>query len=242
MTAALAAGAAVWGASASLLVPRAVYRLSVPAGEPWQTQCPHGHRLEGKTGGWIGLPRCSHDLVPFGQPVGWTVAMVAVVCGALAAVTGWRPELAVWLLLIPVGVVLALVDLAVQRLPHVLTLPTAGVTWAALGVATCLPGHVGSWSHAVQGGLAFSGTLFALFLISPAAMGFGDVLLALTAGAVLGWYGWTVLFLGAFLSFTLAGMFGVLRRLRWRTDGPGLLIPLGPFLLAGALAGVLAAA
>ncbi|WP_385625242.1 prepilin peptidase [Streptomyces sp. P8-A8] len=242
MAGALIAGAAVWGAGTGLLVPRAVYQLSVPAGEPWQTRCPRNHPLKQSAGGWIGLPRCPHDAVPLGPPAGVTAAVVAVVCAALAAATGWRPELAAWLLLVPAGAVLTLVDLAVQRLPHLLTLPAAGVAWVTLGVAALLPGHAGSWPHAAAGSLAFSGTLFALFLISPAAMGFGDVLLALTAGAVLGWYGWTVLFLGAFLGFVLASLFGALRRLGRRTAGAGSLIPLGPFLLAGALAGVLAAA
>jgi leader peptidase (prepilin peptidase)/N-methyltransferase len=238
---ALTAGAAVWGAGVGLLVPRAVYRLSVPAGQPWQTQCPHGCPLGHDVGGWIGLPRCPHDGAVLGPPAGAAAAMVAAVCAALASATGWRPELVVWLLFAPVGVVLALVDLAVHRLPHGLTVPSAAASWGLLGVVVLLPGHAGSWLHAAAGSLALGGVLFVLFLISPAAMGSGDVLLALTVGAALGWYGWPVLFAGSFLAFTLASLFGLLRRLRRAADAKSL-IPLGPFLLAGALTGVLVAA
>ncbi|CAM5283844.1 hypothetical protein SHIRM173S_10744 [Streptomyces hirsutus] len=39
-------------------------------------------------------------------------------------------------------------------------------------------------------------------------MGFGDVTLALGAGAVLGWYGWPTVMLGTFAGF----LFGALRR------------------------------
>ncbi|MFZ3562853.1 prepilin peptidase [Streptomyces sp. BH097] len=177
----------------------------------------------------------------FGPSLPTTAALVTVLCAGVAALTGWRPELLVWLLLIPTGIVLARVDLAVHRLPHVLTLPAAGASWGLLGVAALLPGHAGSWPHAIGGSLALSGMLFVMFLISPAAMGFGDVLLALTAGAVLGWFGWPVLFGGAFLAFVLAALFGVLRRLTRRAPEASPLIPLGPFLLAGALAGLLAA-
>ncbi|MFE6894812.1 prepilin peptidase [Streptomyces sp. NPDC057694] len=160
-------------------------------------------------------------------------------CAALAATTGWRPELAVWLLLAPAGTLLAAVDLSVNRLPHALTVPTAAASWVLLGVAAALPAHAGSWPRAAAGGLTLSGMLFVLCLISPAAMGFGDVLLALTVGAVLGWYGWHVLFAGTFVAFALAAVFGLLRRIRAAPERA--LVPLGPFLLVGALAGVLAA-
>ena len=48
-----------------------------------------------------------------------------------------------------------------------------------------------------------------LFLIHPNGMGFGDVKLALSLGVVLGWYGWTVLFVGAFAGFLLGSLYGL---------------------------------
>ncbi|MEU7517489.1 prepilin peptidase, partial [Streptomyces sp. NPDC042898] len=38
----LIAVAALWGLAAGLLVPRAAYRLAVPAEEPWRDRCPAG--------------------------------------------------------------------------------------------------------------------------------------------------------------------------------------------------------
>ncbi len=80
-----------------------------------------------------------------------------------------------------------------------------------------------------------------LFLINPAGMGFGDVKLALGAGAVLGWYGWATVMLGTFAGFLLGALYGgalvVARRAGRKTA-----IPFGPFLIAGAFLGVLAGA
>ncbi|MEU4147742.1 prepilin peptidase [Streptomyces parvulus] len=165
----------------------------------------------------------------------------ALVCAALAAATGTRPELAVWLLLAPPGVLLAAVDLKVRRLPDPLTLPLAGAALALLGLAALLPEHAGEWTTALLGALALGAGYLVLFLINPAGMGFGDVKLALTAGAVLGWYGWPTLMLGTFAGFLLGAFYGgallVARRAGRKTA-----IPFGPFLIAGAFLGVLAGA
>lgn len=80
-----------------------------------------------------------------------------------------------------------------------------------------------------------------LFLINPAGMGFGDVKLALTAGAVLGWYGWPTLMLGTFAGFLLGALYGGALLVARRADRKTA-IPFGPFLIAGAFLGVLAGA
>jgi leader peptidase (prepilin peptidase)/N-methyltransferase len=165
-------------------------------------------------------------------------AVTALLCAVLAAATGPRPELAVWLLLAPVGVLLAVVDLRVQRLPDPLTLPLAPVALALLGLAALLPEHAGHWPTALYGALALGAGYLVLFLVHPSGMGFGDVKLAVGMGAVLGWYGWSVVLLGAFAGFLLGAVYGgalvVVRRAGRRTA-----IPFGPFLLSGALAGLL---
>ncbi|MFJ4823604.1 prepilin peptidase [Streptomyces bacillaris] len=159
-------------------------------------------------------------------------------CLALAAATGARPELAGWLLLAPVAVLLATVDRRVHRLPDPLTLPLAAATVLVLGGAALLPGHAGSWASGLLGGAALGGFYLLLFLINPNGMGFGDVKLALALGVALGWYGWAVLFLGGFAGFLFGAAYGLglvlLRRAGRRTG-----IPFGPFMIAGALTGVL---
>ncbi|MDX3734787.1 MULTISPECIES: A24 family peptidase [Streptomyces] len=164
--------------------------------------------------------------------------VTVLACVALAAATGARPELVGWLALAPVAVLLAVVDRRVHRLPDPLTLPLAAAAVLLLGGAALLPGHAGSWTSGLLGGLALGGFYLVLFLINPNGMGFGDVKLALALGVVLGWYGWTVLFLGGFAGFLFGAGYGLalvlLRRAGRRTG-----IPFGPFMIAGALTGVL---
>ncbi|MFB7372998.1 prepilin peptidase [Streptomyces sp. NPDC056222] len=287
MYATLIVVAALWGATAGLLVPRAAYRLSVHPEERWRDSCEAGHALVGPARGWLGGPGCAAcadrtpgdrtpgDRTPGVRSVGTASAestahpgpqpapphpapphpappslgpslssrltpslLTALACAALAAVTGPRPELAVWLLYAPFAVLLATVDVRVHRLPDQLTLPLAAATPLLLLGAELLPYDAGSWLHALLGGLALGGGYLVLFLIHPNGMGLGDVKLALSLGSALGWYGWGILFVGAFSGFLLGSLYGlglVLARRGSRKSA----IPFGPFMIGGALFGVL---
>ncbi|MGW6741152.1 prepilin peptidase [Streptomyces sp. NPDC055025] len=164
--------------------------------------------------------------------------LAALSCAALAAATGPRPELAVWLLFTPFAVLLALVDRHVHRLPDQLTLPLAAAAAVLLGAAALLPAAGGSWPSALLGGVALGACYFLLFLINPNGMGFGDVKLALSLGVALGWYGWRVLFVGAFAGFLLGALYG-LGLILLRRAGRKSSIPFGPFMITGALIGIL---
>ncbi|MFE3854618.1 prepilin peptidase [Streptomyces griseorubiginosus] len=236
MTALLIAVAALWGAVTGALLPRAAYCFSVPSEEPWRRTCPAGHPL----GGWLGRASCR--TCGGGQSYGpgglLLPTVTALVCAGLSAATGTRPELAVWLLLAPVGVLLAAVDLRVRRLPDPLTLPLAAAALALLGLVSLVPEHAGSWPHALYGALALGAGYWLLWRINPGGMGFGDVKLALGAGAVLGWYGWDTVLLGTFAGFLLGALWGGVLVLAGRA-GRKTAIPFGPFLIAGAYAGLL---
>ncbi|KUN08777.1 hypothetical protein AQI95_07140 [Streptomyces yokosukanensis] len=257
--------AALWGAVAGAMLPRAAYRFTVPAGEGWRDRCPHGHALRG----WLGPTPCaecprgtarrpvppqalSAEAEPPQAPSAAAeppkasfapllAAVTALLCVAVAAATGTRPELGVWLVLVPVGVLLAVIDFRVQRLPDPLTLPLAAVALALLGLAALLPEHAGHWLTALYGALALGAGYLVLFLVNPSGMGFGDVKLAVGMGAVLGWYGWSTLLLGTFAGFLLGALYGgalvVVRRAGRKTA-----IAFGPFLIAGAFLGLLAGA
>ncbi|MGW0120142.1 prepilin peptidase [Streptomyces sp. NPDC003327] len=237
MDLALIALAALWGAATGLLVPRAAHRLAVEPGEPWRDSCPGGHLLVGPARGWLGPPgrgACATAAAPAVAPL-----VTALACATLAAATGGpRPELAVWLLLAPFATLLACVDARVHRLPDGLTLPLAGAVPLLLGGVAPLPGAAGSWPHALLGAAALGGGYLLLFLINPGGIGFGDVKLAVPLGAALGWYGWGVLFAGALAGFLLGAVYGfglVLLRRAGRSSA----IPFGPFMLVGALLGLL---
>lgn len=264
----LIVGAAVYGAAAGALLPRAVHRLAVEPGRSWRSACPAGHPLGTGVRAWTGPVRCVRcsggqpepaaspatapsdlsdgpgpDPVPLperlrgGGGQGVLGAAGALVSAALASAVGARPELAVWLLLVPFGLLLAAVDREVKRLPDILTLPLAGATAALLGLAALLPDAGGDWVRALLGGVVLAAVFFVLFFISPSGMGFGDVKLALTLGVALGWYGWDVLFAGAFLGFLSAAGYGVALILAKRA-GRGTALAFGPFMVLGALAGV----
>ncbi|MGR3934493.1 prepilin peptidase [Streptomyces sp. BRA346] len=240
----LIALAAAYGAAAGLLVPRPLYRLAVESGEPWRADCPRGHALTGPARGWLGrarCPRCETDAgaaeARYGPGPVLPALLTALVCAALAAAAGARPELAVWLLLAPPAVLLAGVDRAVNRLPDVLTLPMAGAAAALLGAAALLPHSAGSWPRALLGGVVLGGAYLVLFLISPRGMGLGDVKLALTLGVALGWYGWAVLFWGGFAGVLLGSLYAMALVLA-RRAGRGTPLAFGPFMILGAGAGL----
>ncbi|WP_367321444.1 prepilin peptidase [Streptomyces sp. HUAS ZL42] len=234
--------AALWGVVAGALLPRAVYRFSAPVEEPWRALCPRGHPIRG----WTGRARCAEcadggTRGAYGPGVVPLSLFTSIVCAVLAAATGTRPELGVWLLLAPVVVLLAVVDFRVQRLPDPLTLPLAAAALALLGAAALLPEHAGDWTTALLASLALGAGYLVLHLINPGGMGYGDVKLALGMGAVLGWYGWATVMLGTFAGFLLGALYGgvlvVTRRAGRKTP-----IPFGPFLIAGAFAGLLVGA
>ncbi len=228
--------AVVWGVGAGVLIPRAAFRLCVPFGEPWRSVCPDGHRLAGFGGGWLGRARCVD-----GHSYGPSVAPLAVVsagaCAVVAAVTGVRPEVVVWLLLVPAGVLLAVVDVASRRLPDVLILALAVGVLALLGIAALLPGAGGSWMSALFGSFIVGACSLVVFLVSR-GFGFGDVKLALLLGAVLGWYGWPVVVVGMFAGYLFGALYGMALVFAGRA-GRRARIAFGPFLLAGAFVGVL---
>ncbi|GGL13855.1 prepilin peptidase [Streptomyces flaveus] len=232
MELALILGAALWGGLAGMFVPRAAYRLSVEPEEEWRAQCPDGHDIRG----WVGWARCTGRA--YGPSTPLVVVVTALVCAALAAAAGTRPELSVWLLVAPFGVLLTLVDFSVHRLPDVVNLPLAAAVPGLLGVVALVPENHGDWTRALLGGLAYAGWFFVCFLINPNWVAFGDVKVGLWLGAALGWYGWGVLILGAFAGFFLAGFYAA-GLVVTRKGGRKTAVPYGPFLISGAFVGTL---
>ncbi|WP_330459211.1 A24 family peptidase [Streptomyces sp. NBC_00820] len=260
----LVTGAALWGAAAGALLPRAAHRFAVPDEEPWRSHCPGGHRLRGWLGrvpcrscasgepgasgvadageaGEAGTSYAGEAVASYAPSALLLAAATALTCAVLALATGVRPELAVWLVLAPAGVLLGVVDVRVRRLPDPLTLPLASAALGLLALAAVLPEHAGHWLTALYGALALGGGYLTLFLINPAGMGFGDVKLALGMGAVLGWYGWPTVLLGTFAGFLSGALYGGALVVTRRADRKSA-IPFGPFLLAGAFAGLLVGA
>lgn len=135
------------------------------------------------------------------------------------------------------GVVLAAVDIEVQRLPHRLTLPAVPVLVALLGMAAMADGSAEALWRALLGGVVLAGGFYVLAALQPGQLGGGDVVLAGLLGIALGWQGWPTLVAGialAYLSFTVTALLLLAaRRVTLRSH-----LAFGPFLLTGALLAV----
>jgi leader peptidase (prepilin peptidase)/N-methyltransferase len=156
----------------------------------------------------------------------------------LALRIGFEPELPAYLYLGAIGIALAMIDIDVKRLPNAIVLPSYPVVAALLGVAAAVQGEWGSFLRAALAGLALYAFYFLLMLVYPRGMGFGDVKLAGLLGAYLGWLGWGELVVGSFLAFLVGGVFGLALMVVGRA-GRKSAIPFGPWMLLGALLGIL---
>ncbi len=163
----------------------------------------------------------------------------AILFAVMALRFGLDPALPAYLYFAAVGVALALIDLDVKRLPDALTLPSYVVGATLLGIAALAGSDSGEWIRALLGAAAFFAVYFALCFAYPAGMGFGDVKLAGVLGLYLAWIGWDAWGVGLMLGFFLGGFFGIGLVLA-KKGGRKTAVPFGPFMLVGALIGVLA--
>ncbi|MFF0231435.1 prepilin peptidase [Micromonospora sp. NPDC005254] len=226
----------------SPLLRLAVVRYAVPSGTSSRTGCDACGAAVGLTRPWPALGpagQCGRCRARVGPPPG-TVEVAALAAVALLALVGpsggAMPALAWWLAWTVPAV---LVDLAAHRLPDRLTLPAAAGTWLLLGAAALADADAGPWLRAVAAGAGLA-LFFATstLLLGRRGFGLGDAKLALSVGALLGWYGLPVLLLGLLLAFGLSALVSlgllVARRARWSTH-----LPFGPFLLLGTVGALL---
>ena len=136
-----------------------------------------------------------------------------------------------------ISVALTGIDLDVHKLPNAIVLPSYIVIGALLIAASAIYGDYSQVPRAAIGGAALFVAYFAMALVYPGGMGFGDVKLAGVIGMLLGFLGWGTLIVGAFSAFLLGGFFGIallVGRKANRKSG----IPFGPWMLAGAWLGI----
>lgn len=227
------------GAAAGLLAGSAlrgtVFRLAVPSGAPDRTACPH---CAGPLRRWP-LVRCGRCNGRLGVPMGLELVTAAVLALLVARFSG-QVDLAAFAFLGVLGVALAAIDIAVERLPDRLVLPAYPVLIVLLGIAAVVQRDGAGLVRALLGGLAMGAAFLLLALLRPGHLGGGDIKVAGLVGLALGWLGWPVLLLGGSLGFVLMAVvsLGLLaaRRITLRSS-----ISFGPFLLGGALIAALAA-
>ncbi len=123
---------------------------------------------------------------------------------------------------------LSAIDLATRRLPNLLTLPGA----AAILTVAAVSGH---GRPALVGALLLAGGYLLVHLVAPAAMGGGDVKLALGLGAVTGVAGAQTWLTAAVGAFALTAAVGVCQMLLGRAEGS---LPHGPSMCVASLLAV----
>ena len=121
-------------------------------------------------------------------------------------------------------VALSAFDVRQRRLPNFLTLP--GAAAILVGTAVC-----GRGLPALAGAGALATAYLVVHLVAPAAMGAGDVKLAVGLGALTGAFGADVWALAAMAAPPLTAMIG----LAGRRGGP---VPHGPAMCVASLAAV----
>jgi leader peptidase (prepilin peptidase)/N-methyltransferase len=158
---------------------------------------------------------------------------------ATAARIGIHADLPAYLCLAAVGVALALIDLDVQRLPDVLTLPSYPVLVALFAIAAGVDARGGDFIRALLGMVVVFAFYATVRFAYPAGMGMGDVKLSGIVGLALGWLGWGPLVVGAFAAF-LVGAAVSIGLVLFREGGRKTRVPFGPFMLIGIVIGVAA--
>jgi len=233
MNATWAAVGAVLGLLAGGALKATVFRLSVAPGEPERTACPHcdapmRRRLA------VRCAQCGRSL---GTPLALELTMAAVLALLLGRFGG-QPDVVAFGFFGVLGVALAAIDIATQRLPDPLTLPAYPILIALLAVAALASHDFAALGRALLGGLALAGAYLVLALVRPGQLGVGDIKLAGIAGLALGWLGWPVLIVGAVLAFVLSALVSLAllaaRRITLRSA-----ICFGPFLVGGTLLAML---
>ena len=178
-------------------------------------------------------PRGLPVLRPLPRPSRTALALapacaVATAVPVLARGPGWEAVAASALLLALVPVVL--IDLRHRLIPDALVLPAAAVALAAAVAA-----EPARWWVPAAAALGAAGFLMLPWLVRPAAMGLGDVKLALAIGAALG----AAVVPALVAAFALAAAACAALVARHGRRARGMAVPFGPFLAAGAMVGLL---
>lgn len=118
-------------------------------------------------------PHCKARIGPDPLAVEFVTGLVLAVVAARAS-SGWEPAALAWLALIAVP--LAFIDIAVQRLPDVLTVSAFTGTLVLLAVAEGSAHQPWPLVRAVIGAAALAGFYLALCLVFPHQLGLGDSL------------------------------------------------------------------
>lgn len=138
-----------------------------------------------------------------------------------------------WPLLVAWAFVAALVAIAFIDYDHMIIPDKIVLPGALVGLMASISVNPQDWWKYLAGSAGAAAFMFALAMIWPNGMGFGDIKMAAFMGAVLG-SGVIVALFAAFFIGAVAGIVLMAMHKRTRKDA----IPFGPYLAVGAVVGV----
>ncbi|WP_158025092.1 prepilin peptidase [Bowdeniella nasicola] len=146
---------------------------------------------------------------------------VTVIFGLIGAGCGWA----------------CLIDLTEHRLPNRLTYPLIPAVMLAAIVLAIVAGQGHRVTSALMSALITGGLFFVAALIAPTGIGMGDAKLAVTTGAMAGWWSYVTAMWAIFSAFVFAGLVALaLIAVRHATAKTP--IAFGPFLFLGAVVAI----
>lgn len=166
-------------------------------------------------------------------PTPLLVAVTALLFVLAALRFGASADLPAYLALAAAGVLLAAVDLRHRLLPNRVVGPALVAGALLLTGAAAIDDRWDDLARAALGAVVLFVLFLVLALISPSALGMGDVKLAGLLGLHLGWLGWDAVLLGAAAGFVVQAVVSLVLLAARRIDLRGEL-PFGPAMLAGA--------
>ncbi|HEX5115982.1 MAG TPA: A24 family peptidase [Pseudonocardiaceae bacterium] len=165
-------------------------------------------------------------------------AVLEIATGALFAALAWRfgeaPSLLAYSWLAAIGVLLSAIDWKTKQLPSSLIWPGGVVLVALFGLSAAVDHAPWPLIRAILGGLAALTFYVVLYILRPGQFGGGDVRLGSLLGIAVGWLSWSALITATLVGWLAAAVsMLVIRALR--RPPPNSSLPLGPFLVFGAL-------
>ena len=183
--------------------------------------------------------RCRHCSTPISARYPLVEASCAVLFAGLASRFGYRWDLPAFLVLFAGLLALSCIDVEYMLLPKVVVYPLTVVVAALLFLAAA---ETGQWHDLGVGAACAAGwfaIFYALFLIGPRMLGFGDVRLAVVLGLALGWLGVWYVLLGFFAANLIGALLGLVLITTGRMSREDR-IPYGVFLALGCAVAVFA--
>jgi leader peptidase (prepilin peptidase) / N-methyltransferase len=168
-----------------------------------------------------------------------TLVLAAGIDAALAWRFGHSLVLLAYLVFGTVGAAVVVTDFTTRKIPARLVLPAYPLAVALLASAAASQDHWWPLARAGIAMVAVTGFYLLLGVVFAGQFGIGDIELGGLLGLYLGWIGWSALVAGTLLGWVLAALAILVRRLFMAGEAAREL-PLGPFLVAGALVAVLA--